>query len=566
MYTALYRNFRPETFSQLVGQGPVVKILQNQIKSGKISHAYLFCGTRGTGKTSTARILAKGVNCLSDSADKPCGTCANCISIKNGTFMDVIEIDAASNNGVENIRELRESVKYPPQIGKCKVYIIDEVHMLSTGAFNALLKTLEEPPEKVIFILATTEQQKLPATILSRCLRLDFKRISEKEMIKSMKAICLELGVEASDPALALIASNSDGSVRDCLSILDQCIAHGNSIVNRDDVVEILGTAGEAVFIELTDYVFNRETGNALGLIDRVLAGGKDTKQFIKDWIMHFRNLMMTKFINDLEDIINLSCENIERINKQGQDITVEFIHSSILLLSNTLNEAKWSSQPRTLLELAIIKISEPEMNSSIESLLARISKLENNLNNFKEVKPRIIPSNDEEISGQSSFEMPKHKVKLEEDIDVQLEADKNLKNQADKGIKIEIEKEKEIKIEGKDDFQTLSKGQLETEWCKILDVCEKEKGSLSILRNSTRLIEMDSNTLYVEAKTTSAEEVIIRNMEVLVKIIEKYKGSTFKIKHSSKSEQTIHQNKISTEEIAANAASRLGIEVEISD
>lgn len=527
MYTALYRNFRPETFSQLVGQGPVVKILQNQIKSGKISHAYLFCGTRGTGKTSTARILAKGVNCLSDSPDKPCGTCANCISIKNGTFMDVIEIDAASNNGVENIRELRESVKYPPQIGKCKVYIIDEVHMLSTGAFNALLKTLEEPPEKVIFILATTEQQKLPATILSRCLRLDFKRISEKEMIKSMKTICQELGVEASDPALALIASNSDGSVRDCLSILDQCIAHGNSIVNRDDVVEILGTAGEAVFIELTEYVFNRETGNALGLIDRVLAGGKDTKQFIKDWITHFRNLMMTKFINNLEDVINLSCENIERINKQGQDITVEFIHSSILLLSNTLNEAKWSSQPRILLELAVIKISEPEMNSSIESLLARISKLENNL-----------------FSGQSSFEMPKVKIKAA----------------------IEAEPAIEIAETEKSDLPKLSKGQLETEWCKILDVCEKEKGSLSILRNSTRLIEMDSNTLYVEAKTTSAEEVIIRNMEVLVKIIEKHKGSTFKIKHSSKSESTINQNKISTEEIAANAASRLGIEVEISD
>jgi DNA polymerase-3 subunit gamma/tau len=556
MYTALYRNFRPETFSQLVGQGPVVKILQNQIKSGKISHAYLFCGTRGTGKTSTARILAKGVNCLSDSSDKPCGICANCISIKNGTFMDVIEIDAASNNGVENIRELRESVKYPPQIGKCKVYIIDEVHMLSTGAFNALLKTLEEPPEKVIFILATTEQQKLPATILSRCLRLDFKRISEKEMIKSMKAICQELGVEASDPALALIASNSDGSVRDCLSILDQCIAHGNSIVNRDDVVEILGTAGEAVFIELTDYVFNRETGNALGLIDRVLAGGKDTKQFIKDWIMHFRNLMMTKFINDLEDVINLSCENIERINKQGQDITVEFIHSSILLLSNTLNEAKWSSQPRTLLELAIIKISEPEMNTSIESLLARISKLENNVNNYKEQKPRMISSEEDEISGQSSFEMPKPKIKDEADkeIEKQFASDSEIKN------------EDKDKDKDKEDLPKLSKGQLETEWCKILDVCEKEKGSLSILRNSTRLIEMDSNTLYVEAKTTSAEEVIIRNMEVLIKIIEKHKGSIFKIKHSSKSESMINPNKISTEEIAANAASRLGIEVEISD
>ncbi len=587
MYTALYRNFRPETFSQLVGQVPVVKILQNQIKNGNVSHAYLFCGTRGTGKTSTARILAKGVNCLSKLQEKPCGICENCISIKNGTFMDVIEIDAASNNGVDNIRELRESVKYPPQIGKCKVYIIDEVHMLSTGAFNALLKTLEEPPENVIFVLATTEPQKLPPTIMSRCLRLDFKRISEKELIKSMKSICSELNVEATEAALALIAANSDGSVRDSLSILDQCIAHGNSVVNRDNVVEMLGTAGEAVFIELTDYVFNRETAKALGLVEKVLAAGKDTKQFIKDWILHLRNLMMTKYINELEDIINLSCENIERLNKQGQDITVEFIHSSILLLSSTLNDAKWSSQPRTLLELSIIKIAEPEMDMSVEALLSRISILENNLNIMKDEIGRAQTarqnSNDSSVKTQSAQISnslaidslgPDESAKREADDKVasfddsfeEISDDEEFPGQAGMQMPTITSDIKDIKKDVKDDQPKLSKGQLETEWGKILDICEKEKGSFSILRSATKLIEMDENTLFIETRTSSAEEVINRNMEILLQLVEKYKGKEFRIKYSSKVDAALNQKKISAEEIAAAASNRLGIEVEIGE
>ena len=582
MYTALYRNFRPETFSQLVGQGPVVKILQNQIKNGNVSHAYLFCGTRGTGKTSTARILAKGVNCLSELQEKPCGICDNCISIKNGTFMDVIEIDAASNNGVDNIRELRESVKYPPQIGKCKVYIIDEVHMLSTGAFNALLKTLEEPPENVIFVLATTEPQKLPPTIMSRCLRLDFKRISEKEMIKSMKSICAELNVEATESALALIAANSDGSVRDSLSILDQCIAHGNSVVNRDNVVEMLGTAGEAVFIELTDYVFNRETAKALGLVEKVLAAGKDTKQFIKDWILHLRNLMMTKYINELEDIINLSCENIERLNKQGQDITVEFIHSSILLLSSTLNDAKWSSQPRTLLELSIIKIAEPEMDMSVEALLSRISILENNLNIIKEEIGRVQPSRHNANDNQSkakpvnvsqndvidkNIHAPAENQSISfDDSFEEISDDEEFSGQAGMEMPTTKSEAKDIKTDLKEEMPKLSKGQLETEWSRILDICEKEKGSFSILRSATKLIEMGENTLFIETRTSSAEEVINRNMETLLKLIEKYKGKEFRIKYSSKVDAALNQQKVSTEEIAAAASNRLGIEVEIGE
>ncbi len=377
MYTALYRNFRPETFDALVGQGHIVRILQNQIRTGQTGHAYLFCGTRGTGKTSTARILAKGVNCLAEEGKRPCGTCDNCLSIQNGTFMDVIEIDAASNNGVDNVRELRESVKYPPASGRCKVYIIDEVHMLSTGAFNALLKTLEEPPEHVMFVLATTESQKLPATILSRCLRLDFRRIPEKDLIESMKKICTEIGVDVDEKALALIAANADGSVRDGLSILDQCTSSGAKRVTRNDVVDILGTAGEEVFIDMTEFVFRGNTAGGLILTDRVMADGKDAKQFIKDWIFHLRNLMMTKFVKELEDVMNMSCENIDRIKDQGAEISMEFINSAIMELSKTAGEAKWSTQPRTLLELAIVRLSAPSMDQSVDALSTRIATLE---------------------------------------------------------------------------------------------------------------------------------------------------------------------------------------------
>nr|WP_312354961.1 DNA polymerase III subunit gamma/tau [Aminipila sp.] len=357
MYTALYRAYRPETFDTVLGQEHIVKILKNQIASDATGHAYLFCGTRGTGKTTTARLLAKGVNCTSENI-RPCGVCNNCKAIKDGTFMDVIEIDAASNNGVDNIRELKESVKYPPAVGSKKVYIIDEVHMLSTGAFNALLKTLEEPPENVMFILATTEPQKLPATILSRCLRLDFRRVPETVLKSGMKSICQTMGINIDDGALALVAANADGSVRDGLSILDQCLSAGSKDIFRDDVLEILGTAGEDTFLEITDAVARHNVAEGLLLLDRVLADGKDVRQFMKDWVTHYRNLLITKFVNNAEDMLNMSCENIERICGQSQRLDIMEINNGIIELSKTMADAKWSTQPRVLLELCIVKMA----------------------------------------------------------------------------------------------------------------------------------------------------------------------------------------------------------------
>lgn len=358
MYQALYRSFRPETFDAVLGQEHIIKILKNQLKTGAVGHAYLFCGTRGTGKTSMARLLAKGVNCLAPEGERPCGRCENCRSIKEGTFMDVIEIDAASNNGVENIRELRESVKYPPVAGRVKVYIIDEVHMLSPGAFNALLKTLEEPPANVMFILATTEVQKLPATILSRCLRLDFHRVPETQLKKGMKSICDSIGVAIEDSALGLVAANADGSVRDGLSLLDQCVSGGEKTVTRQDVLDILGASGEEVFLEMTELVHSGQVSAALLLLHRVLSDGKDVRQLLSDWIAHLRSLLMIKFIEKPEDLLNLSAENIERLRPQSKALDLAFINDAILELSGTLGGARWSAQPRVLLELAIVKLS----------------------------------------------------------------------------------------------------------------------------------------------------------------------------------------------------------------
>ncbi len=358
MYTAIYRDFRPDSFDQIVGQDHIVRILKSQIASGRTGHAYLFCGTRGTGKTTTARILAKALNCESeDIAARPCCECASCRAIKEGSFMDVIEIDAASNNGVDNIRELRESVKYPPAVGRNKVYIIDEVHMLSTGAFNALLKTLEEPPENVVFILATTEPQKLPATILSRCMRLDFRRVSEKTIADNMRMICEARGLEADEAALALIAVNADGSVRDSLSILEQCISTGDKRITRDDVAEMLGTAGEEVMIQLTDLVMKADMSSALLLLDSAINSGRDVKQFMKEWLAHFRNLLMAKYIQDPESALNMSLENVERVRKQSTEISTDLLNRGITELTKTISESRWSAQPRVMLEMCIVRL-----------------------------------------------------------------------------------------------------------------------------------------------------------------------------------------------------------------
>lgn len=357
MYKALYRSYRPEIFEEVLGQEHVVRILRNQVAADQVSHAYLFCGTRGTGKTTIARLLAKAVNCTSDGS-RPCGVCANCRSIQEGSFMDLIEIDAASNNGVDNIRELRESVNYPPAVGRKKVYIMDEVHMLSASAYNALLKTLEEPPENVMFILCTTEPEKLPATILSRCVRMDFRRVSEQALMQRLTEICADRGLVVDESGLALIAQAADGSVRDGLSILEQCISGRTGTVSREDVLDAIGTVGEEDLIALTDAVMQRRVADGLLMIEDMLRKGRDARQIIQGWMGHYRNLLLVKFLDDPSGTVSMSMENVGRMSVQAERLEIGAITGAVRELSQTLYDAKRSTQPRVLLEMVFVKLA----------------------------------------------------------------------------------------------------------------------------------------------------------------------------------------------------------------
>ena len=359
MHLALYRSERPERFEEIIGQKHIVKILRNQIKKGTVSQSYLFAGTRGTGKTTTARILAKAVNCTCSDpgVDLPCGECANCRAITEGRFLDVVELDAASNNGVESLRQITESVQYPPTVGKYKVYIIDEAHMLTDSAENAFLKTLEEPPAHVIFILATTNPEKIKATIKSRCLTLNFRHVSENDLLDGMRRICQKKAINIEEDALAVIARKADGSVRDALSLLEQCINAGDELITRELVLEYTGGAGDDFYIELTDAIRTGEAGTALADIDSMVRIGKDAKQLLSDWLLHYRNLMICKYVQDPSELVNASSENTARIVTQANSMGDEAINYGIRLLSDTVNKAKFSTMPRILLETCVIKL-----------------------------------------------------------------------------------------------------------------------------------------------------------------------------------------------------------------
>ena len=359
MHLALYRSERPERFNEIIGQKHIVRILQHQLETDNVSQAYLFTGTRGTGKTTTARILAKALNCTGNPADGqlPCGECENCKAIKEGRFLDVIEMDAASNNGVDDIRDLIDRVNYPPMVGRYKVYIIDEVHMLSTSAENAFLKTLEEPPAHVIFILATTNPEKVRETIRSRCMRLDFRRVSEDDLIEGMERICRRKQVNITRDALALVAQKADGSVRDGLSILEQCISGGDALVDLETVEDYLGSAGMDFYLGLTQNVIEHNMAEALKRVGDALRTGCDAKQIFSDWLEHYRNLMVVRYVDDAKRLINASEENIGRMRLQASQMDADSLEMSIRLLSEYINLARSSTQPRILLETAALHL-----------------------------------------------------------------------------------------------------------------------------------------------------------------------------------------------------------------
>ena len=377
-YTALYRKFRPVSFEDVKGQDHIVTTLKNQLKAGRIGHAYLFCGTRGTGKTTVAKILARAVNCEHPKDGSPCNECDTCKGILSGTSTNVIEIDAASNNGVDNIREIREEVSYRPTQGKYKVYIIDEVHMLSTGAFNALLKTLEEPPEYVIFILATTEVNKIPVTILSRCQRYNFHRISIDTISARVKELLDKEGVQAEDRAIRYIAKAADGSMRDALSLTDQCIAfYLGQELTYDRVLDVLGTVDTEVFSRMLREVIKGDAAACLRLLGDLVRDGKEMGQFVSDFTWYLRNLMLLKSSEDLEDVLDVSTENLKQLKEESRLIDDDTLFRYIRIFSDLSGRIRFATQKQILVETELIRLCRPQMDTDLSGVLDRIRVLE---------------------------------------------------------------------------------------------------------------------------------------------------------------------------------------------
>ena len=377
-YQALYRKWRPSNFDEVRGQDHIVTTLKNQIEMNRIGHAYLFCGTRGTGKTSIAKIFAKAVNCEHPVNGSPCNECAMCRAVNEQRSMNVIEIDAASNNGVDNIREIREEVAYSPSEGKYKVYIIDEVHMLSIGAFNALLKTLEEPPSYVIFILATTEAHKIPITILSRCQRYDFRRISTGTIAGRLRELADAEGIDAEDAALAYVARMADGSMRDALSLLDQCNAfYIGQKLKYENVLDVLGAVDTSVFGSLLKSICSQDVSGVIHLIDEIVMQGRDLTQFVVDFTWYLRNLLMVQSSGDLTDLVEASVEQLEVMRQEASGIDASVLMRYIRIFSDLSGQVRYSTQKRVLVEVALIKLCHPAMERNLDAVLNRLAILE---------------------------------------------------------------------------------------------------------------------------------------------------------------------------------------------
>lgn len=394
MYQVLYRKYRPRVFADVYGQDHVTSTLKNEIENGRVSHAYLFTGSRGTGKTTCSKILAKAVNCEHSVNGEPCNECEVCKGLDNGSIYDVVEIDAASNNGVDNIRDLREEANYTPSRAKYRVYIIDEVHMLSTGAFNALLKTLEEPPAHVIFILATTEVHKLPATILSRCQRFDFKRIQPETMAVRLKQVADLEGLTVDDEAAVLIARIADGALRDGLSILDQCAGRSKTI-NAQLVSEVAGLAGKEAMYQLSNCIANRDSSSAMSIISELYQNSYDMERLCVEMINHFRNFLVVKTVRKSRELIICTDDEFETIQNSAKNFNVEGIVNALDLFQNTLVTIKGGASARIEVEMAFVKLCEPKLEENIASVLDRLAAVERAVKNGVKVaeQPAVAPA-----------------------------------------------------------------------------------------------------------------------------------------------------------------------------
>ncbi len=379
-HQAIYRKWRPMTFDDIVGQNHITKTLKNQILSDTVGHAYLFCGTRGTGKTTCAKVLSRAVNCLNPQNGNPCNECEVCRGIIDGSIMDVTEMDAASNNGVEDIRDIKDDINYVASNSKYTVYIIDEVHMLSISAFNALLKTLEEPPENVIFILATTESHKVPQTILSRCQRFDFKRIRNEDIIVRMKEIAYADGYSVTDEAFRMLATLAEGSMRDGLSIMERVISASGNSISEDDIVNALGISSQESVFELTEAVINGESAAVMGVIDKTLSDGKELSQLANSMLNHFRALMICKVTDTPESLLEYDSNTIMRLKSQSERLPFEKINHASTLIANAMSDARLAKSARIIYELAFLKLTRPEIDRTPEGLMDRLAMVEQKL------------------------------------------------------------------------------------------------------------------------------------------------------------------------------------------
>lgn len=515
MYKALYRQERPETFQDVIGQEHIIRILENQIKTDKVGHAYLFCGTRGTGKTTIARLLAKGVNCLHENAEaRPCGSCAHCQAISEGTFVDVIEMDAASNRGITDVREIKESVKYPPAVGRKKVYIIDEVHMLTTPAFNALLKTLEEPPENIIFILATTDPEQLPQTILSRCQRMDFKRLSHAMLADYFAKICESRGVELRPEAADIIATSADGSVRDGLSLLEQSLASGEKVITEDIVNLYGGAVSQKFLIDLTNCVLKGDVAGGIVSINSQIEDGKESGQILKDWIRHFRNLMVAKVVDNPSTVINLSSESVGKIVESCKGLPYEKICDGLKILAEADKDSRSSAQPRIFLDLALMKLSSLFNEKKIVNSGRSASS------EARQGVMRLSPA--DTISSESRQQFSKTETKeqqpdsaekqqspIDDEIEKSVESESNREASSEKA-----EKQKNDNLDSTEEMEDAEN--MDDVWASICEMVVKERPSIGTLKQRAKINNISQNTITIEAENEITAKRLEDGMQII--------------------------------------------------
>jgi len=489
-HQAIYRKFRPKIFDDVLGQEHVTRTLKNQIMSDNIAHAYLFSGIRGTGKTSTAKIFARAVNCLNNHEGNPCNECEICRSTLDETNMDVIEMDAASNNGVDDIRELRDKVKFLPVKSKYKVYIIDEVHMLSKGAFNALLKTLEEPPEHLLFILATTEPQKIPATILSRCQRFDLKRISTDVIVENMEKICDELNIKYEEKALKLIAANSEGAMRDAQSILDRCISFNEDAVDYETVINLLGTVNYQVVLEAAGAIVDKDIEKTMNLVDSILNSGKELSLFLDELIICFRNMLIIKTTNSSDNLMRISEDETDEITELNKRISVDETVKIIEDLSTAQSECKRALNPRILLETKLIKMLHNVSYADLEALAKRIENIENNMHGTYEFENPIRKQETEAVEIYKAPKVNIAKAEKPEKIEKVQNDEKLIKTE-------EIKQVKKNEFENKSDeeiFNFIRDG-----WQTVLKEIRSENAGLQAIIRESTLVEVTNKKAVFE-------------------------------------------------------------------